>query len=83
MTKESGLGGEIASSKDALDESLEKELLLLKNERDSLLQKFTESSDKLATVSIEKENVLKDLSKIKMPKEQKNMTLFAKNMAKH
>ncbi|KAK2452657.1 P-loop containing nucleoside triphosphate hydrolase superfamily protein [Trifolium repens] len=60
--KESGLGGEIASSKDALDESLEKELLLLKNERDSLLQKFTESSDKLATVSIEKENVLKDLN---------------------
>ncbi|GAU26912.1 hypothetical protein TSUD_05820 [Trifolium subterraneum] len=63
--KDSGLGGEIASSKDAFNEryeSLEKKLLLLKNERDSLLHKFTESSDKLATVAMEKENVLKDLN---------------------
>lgn len=53
---------ETAYSKDALNESLEKELLLLKNERDSLLQKFSESSDKFAMVSNQKENALKDLS---------------------
>ncbi|CAL5206120.1 unnamed protein product [Lathyrus oleraceus] len=53
---------ETAYSKDALNESLEKELLLLKNERDSLLQKFSESSDKFAMVSNQKENALKDLN---------------------
>ncbi|XP_058725101.1 kinesin-like protein KIN-7N isoform X1 [Vicia villosa] len=59
-----GLRGETetAYSKDALNESLEKELLLLKNERDSLLQKLSESSDKFAMVSNQKEDALKDLN---------------------
>jgi len=61
------LGGETESaySKDALNEryeSLERELQLLKIERDSLLEKFSESSDKLAIVSSQKENALKDLN---------------------
>ncbi|CAI8606210.1 unnamed protein product [Vicia faba] len=62
--KGSGLRGETetAYSKDALNESLERELLLLKNERDSLLQKLSESSDKFAMVSNQKENALKDLN---------------------
>lgn len=67
MTKGYGLGGETenAYSKDALNEryeSMERELLLLKNERESLLQKFSESSEKLAIVSSQKENALKDLN---------------------
>lgn len=67
MAKGSELGGEIetAYSKDALNEryeSLERELQFLKNERDSLLQKFSESSDKLAMVTSQKENTLKDLN---------------------
>lgn len=53
---------ETAYSKDALNESLERELLLLKNERDSLLHKLSESSDKFAMVSNQKENALKDLN---------------------
>ncbi|KEH40003.1 putative plus-end-directed kinesin ATPase [Medicago truncatula] len=65
--KGSGLGGETESaySKDALNErceSLERELQLLQIERDSLLEKFSESSDKLAIVSSQKENALKDLN---------------------
>lgn len=64
MTKGSGLGGEIAYSKDLNEryESMEKELLLLKDERDSLLLKFSESSEKFAIVSSQKENALKDLN---------------------
>ncbi|KAL1353588.1 hypothetical protein AAHE18_06G249500 [Arachis hypogaea] len=63
--KVSDLGGETAYSKELLNEryeSLEKEFLLLKDERDSLLQMFSESSQKLAMVSSQKENALKDLN---------------------
>nr|KYP46210.1 Centromere-associated protein E [Cajanus cajan] len=63
--KGSGLGGETAYSKEDLNEryeNLERELLLLKGERDSLLQNYSESSEKLAMVSSQKENVLKDLN---------------------
>ncbi|XP_015972422.1 kinesin-like protein KIN-7N [Arachis duranensis] len=63
--KGSDLGGETAYSKEVLNErydSLEKEFLLLKDERDSLLQMFSESSQKLAMVSSQKENALKDLN---------------------
>ncbi|KAK7321625.1 hypothetical protein VNO77_32451 [Canavalia gladiata] len=63
--KGSGLGGETAYSKEDLNEryeSLGRELQLLKDERDSLLQKFSESSEKLAMVSSQKENVLKYLN---------------------
>ncbi|CAL0322518.1 unnamed protein product [Lupinus luteus] len=63
--KGSCLGGENAYSKQVLNEryeSLEKEFLLLKEERDSLLQKFTESSEILAMVTSQKENTLKDLN---------------------
>ncbi|XP_027368144.1 kinesin-like protein KIN-7N [Abrus precatorius] len=63
--KGSGLGGETAYSKEDLNErceSLEREVLLLKDEKDSLLQKFFESSEKLAMVSSQKENALKDLN---------------------
>ncbi|XP_061374259.1 kinesin-like protein KIN-7N [Gastrolobium bilobum] len=55
--KGSGVGGEIAYSKEDLNErceNLERELQLLKEERDSLLKKFSES--------YEKENALKDLN---------------------
>lgn len=65
MTKGSGLGGETAYSKEDLCEryeSMGRELLLLKVERESLLQKFSESSEKLSMVSSQKENVLKDLN---------------------
>ncbi|KAG2390285.1 Kinesin-like protein [Vigna angularis] len=61
----SGLGGETAYSKEDLCEryeSMERELHLLKVERESLLQKFSESSEKLSMVSSQKENVLKDLN---------------------
>ncbi|KAL2574707.1 hypothetical protein AAZV13_17G202700 [Glycine max] len=61
--KGSDLGGETA--KDDLNEryeNLERELLLLKVERDSLLQKFSESSEKLSMVSSQKENALKELN---------------------
>ncbi|KAH1212274.1 hypothetical protein AAZX31_14G088500 [Glycine max] len=61
--KGSDLGGETA--KEDLNEryeNLERELLLLKVERDSLLQKFSESSEKLSMVSSQKENALKDLN---------------------
>ena len=57
------MGGETA--KDDLNEryeNLERELLLLKVERDTLLQKFSESAEKLLMVSIHKENALKDLN---------------------
>ncbi|KAL2317861.1 hypothetical protein Fmac_031737 [Flemingia macrophylla] len=60
-----GLGGETAYSKEDLNEryeNLERELLLLKVERDTLLQNYSESSEKLAMVSCQKENVLKDLN---------------------
>ncbi|CAJ1972785.1 unnamed protein product [Sphenostylis stenocarpa] len=63
--KGSGLGGETAYSKEDLCEryeSTERELLLLKVERESLLQKFSESSEILSMVSSQKENVLKDLN---------------------
>ncbi|KAE9599974.1 putative plus-end-directed kinesin ATPase [Lupinus albus] len=63
--KGSVLGGENAYSKEVLNEryeSLEKEFLLLKEERDSLLQMFTESSEKLAMVTSQNENTLKDLN---------------------
>ncbi|KAK7291041.1 hypothetical protein RIF29_05902 [Crotalaria pallida] len=63
--KGSDLGGETAFSKEGLNEryeSLEKEFLLLKEERDSLLQMFSESSEKLAVVTSQKENALKDLN---------------------
>ncbi|QCD99053.1 kinesin-like protein KIN-7N [Vigna unguiculata] len=63
--KGSGLGGETAYSKEDLCEryeSMERELQLLKVERESLLQKFSESSEKLSMVSSQKENVLKDLN---------------------
>ncbi|OIW20876.1 hypothetical protein TanjilG_24954 [Lupinus angustifolius] len=63
--KGSGLGRENAYSKEVLNErygSLEKEFLLLKEEKDSLLQKFTESSEKLAMVTSQKENTVKDLN---------------------
>ncbi|XP_057422885.1 kinesin-like protein KIN-7N [Lotus japonicus] len=63
--KGSDLGGETAYSKNDLTErceSLERELLLLKDERDSLLLKFSESSEKLATVSRQKEKALQDLN---------------------
>lgn len=61
------MGGETESaySKDALNErceSLERELQLLQIERDSLLEKFSELSDKLAIVSSQKETALKDLN---------------------
>lgn len=65
MIKGSDLGGETAYSKDDLkerSESLERELLLLKDEKDSLQQKFSESFEKLAIVQSQKENVLKDLN---------------------
>ncbi|KAH1119797.1 hypothetical protein GYH30_048248 [Glycine max] len=61
--KGSDLGGETA--KEDLNEryeNLERELLLLKVERDSLLQKFSESSEKLSMVSSQKENALKELN---------------------
>ncbi|ESW32930.1 hypothetical protein PHAVU_001G029600 [Phaseolus vulgaris] len=63
--KGSDLGGETAYSKEDLCEryeSMERELQLLKVERESLLQKFSESSEKLSVVSSQKENVLKDLN---------------------
>ncbi|RDX87764.1 Kinesin-like protein KIN-7N, partial [Mucuna pruriens] len=63
--KGSGLGGETAYSKEDLNErfeNMERELLLLKVERDSLLQKFSESSEKLTMVFSQKENALKDLN---------------------
>lgn len=65
VTKGSDLGGKTAYSKNDLTErceSLERELLLLKDERDSLLLKFSESSEKLATVSRQKEKALQDLN---------------------
>lgn len=65
MTKGSDLGGEPAYSKEDLNEryeNLEKELLNLKVERDSLQQKFSESSEKLAMAFSQKENALKDLN---------------------
>ncbi|KAK7383246.1 hypothetical protein VNO78_28920 [Psophocarpus tetragonolobus] len=63
--KDSDLGGESAYSKEDLNEryeNLERELQILKVERDSLLQKFSESSQKLFMVSSQKENALKDLN---------------------
>ncbi|KAK7310757.1 hypothetical protein RJT34_08469 [Clitoria ternatea] len=62
--KGSGLGEETAYSKDLNEryERLERDVLLLRDERDSLLQKFSESSQKLAMVSCQKENALKDLN---------------------
>ncbi|KAI4316588.1 hypothetical protein L6164_024557 [Bauhinia variegata] len=91
--KDSDLGGEIATSKEAMSsefnsikerycvleedlntsnrllevmkyryDSLERDFLHLKDERDSLLQMVSESSQRLASISSEKENALKDLN---------------------
>jgi centromeric protein E len=43
-------------------DTMERDYWLLKEERDSLLEKVSESSQNLATVALQKENILKDLN---------------------
>uniref|UniRef100_A0A6N2MLN3 Kinesin motor domain-containing protein n=1 Tax=Salix viminalis TaxID=40686 RepID=A0A6N2MLN3_SALVM len=43
-------------------DTMEREYWVLKEERDSLLDKVSESSQNLATVAVQKENILKDLN---------------------
>lgn len=43
-------------------DTMEREYWVLKEERDSLLDKVSESSQNLTTVAVQKENILKDLN---------------------
>lgn len=43
-------------------DTMERDYWLLKEERDSLLEKVSESSQNLAAVALQKENILKDLN---------------------